>query len=173
MRIYIVPLQFNDAALIRDVADVLEKLFQVSVAVIPHDFPVDKGRDPIRNQVNSSWALSELIQIAPNNDGKILGITEHDLYTSIFTYVFGEAELDGRVAVVSTHRFRDEFYGLPQSRENLRNRLIRESVHELGHTYGLKHCDDLDCVMRPSSYVEEIDFKSYNFCDKCYMYLNL
>ena len=151
MRIYIVPLQFNDAALIRDVADTLEKVFKTGVAIIPHDFSLEKGRDHVRNQVNSSWALNELLQIAPNNTGKILGITELDLYSTVFSYVFGEAELDGRAAIVSIHRFKDEVYGLPESREKLQKRLIREAIHEIGHTFGLKHCDDIDCVMRPSS----------------------
>ena len=65
---------------------------------------------------------------------RLLGITQLDLYIPILTFVFGEAQLGGASAVVSYHRLQQEFYGLPQDRDLLANRLLIESVHELGHT---------------------------------------
>jgi archaemetzincin len=40
-------------------------------------------------------------------------------------------------------------------------------VHELGHAFGLVHCRDQRCVMRASTYVEEVDLKDAGFCDAC------
>ena len=94
-----------------------------------------------------------------------------DLYVPVLTYVFGEAQLDGKAAVVSTHRLRDELYGLPQNPQKLRERLEKEAVHELGHTFGLIHCPKPNCVMYTSTYAEEIDFKPMNFCETCFSLL--
>ena len=98
---------------------------------------------------------------------RVLGVTPLDLYIPILTFVFGEAQLEGGCAVVSTHRLRQEFYGLPADPELARQRLLKESVHELGHTLGLTHCENYECVMAPSHDVEWIDLKSSHVCWHC------
>ena len=75
--------------------------------------------------------------------------------------------LKGIGAVVSTHRLHNRFYGLPENRELTTDRLLKEAVHELGHTYGLIHCQQANCVMNSSTYVENIDQKSAEFCPLC------
>ena len=92
---------------------------------------------------------------------RILGLTDADLFIPILTFVFGEAQLKGRAAVVSTARLG----GPPAARLPLR--LETEAVHELGHTFGLLHSSDDGCVMHASTYVEEIDLKSDSFCLSC------
>ena len=89
------------------------------------------------------------------------------MYIPVLTFVFGEARLNGRCAVVSSYRLDNKFYGLPDNPALLQERLLKEAIHELGHTYGLLHCHNPECVMKSSTYVEEIDFKSSRFCDKC------
>ena len=64
----------------------------------------------------------------------MLALTELDLYIPVLTYVFGEAQLAGDSALVSAHRLRQEFYGMPANRRLLDERLLKESLHELGHT---------------------------------------
>ena len=67
---------------------------------------------------------------------------------------------DGRAcAVVSTFRLRQEFYGLDQDESLLSQRLLKESVHELGHTLALRHCQDYRCAMASSHSVEWIDLR--------------
>jgi archaemetzincin len=90
------------------------------------------------------------------------------LYIPVLTFVFGEARLNGQCAVVSSYRLDNKFYGLPDDPALLQERLLKEAIHELGHTYGLFHCQNPECVMKSSTYVEEIDFKSSRFCDKCW-----
>ena len=90
-----------------------------------------------------------------------------DLYVPVLTFVFGEAQLEGRAAVVSSYRLRDELYGLPKNPERLKERLEKEAIHELAHTFGLIHCREPECVMHSYTYAEEIDFKSKNFCKAC------
>jgi archaemetzincin len=103
-----------------------------------------------------------------NHYQKILTLTDFDLFVPVLTFVFGEAQLNGKAAIVSAHRLYPEFYGLPPNDEIFISRLIKEINHELGHTYGLRHCLDFECVMHASSNVDEIDIKSENFCPDCH-----
>jgi len=98
---------------------------------------------------------------------RVLGVTLVDLYIPILTFVFGEAQLQGSCALVSGHRLRQEFYGLPTNPSLFRERLLKEAVHELGHTLTLAHCEDFECVMAPSHGVEWIDLKASSFCRGC------
>jgi predicted Zn-dependent protease len=103
----------------------------------------------------------------PNPETRLLGVTSLDLYIPTLMFVFGEAQLHGPCAVVSVHRLRQEFYGLPADPRLEAERLLKEAVHELGHTLGLRHCDDYHCAMAPSHAVEWIDLKSSRLCSDC------
>ncbi|MCL4540093.1 MAG: archaemetzincin family Zn-dependent metalloprotease [Bacteroidetes bacterium] len=120
-----------------------------------------------RNQYGSTPLISALFEKFEDFDGRILGVTSGDLFVPVLTYVFGEAQLSGKVAVVSSHRLNDELYGLGANRELLRLRLLKECIHELGHTFGLLHCNDYLCVMHSSTGVEEIDVKTERLCKDC------
>jgi archaemetzincin len=94
-------------------------------------------------------------------------VVEVDLFIPVLTFVFGEAQLNGPAAIVSTHRLSNQFYGLGRNPKLMLERLQKELVHELGHTFGLYHCHQFECVMRSSTYVEEIDMKLSRPCDAC------
>ena len=98
---------------------------------------------------------------------RILGVTGHDLFVPVLSFVFGEAQVSGLCAVVSTHRLREEIYGLPADPAILLDRLTKEAVHELGHTFGLRHCDDWTCVMASTNSVERLDIRTASFCERC------
>jgi len=98
---------------------------------------------------------------------RLLGVTPLDLYIPILTFVFGGAPLPGTCAVVSSHRLSQEFYGLPADPKLQHERLLKEAVHELGHTLNLSHCEDYECAMAPSHGVEWIDLKTSRFCSSC------
>ncbi len=121
--------------------------------------------NPKRNQFYSTQLLKELSELPGR--GRVLGITGHDLFVPVLTFVFGEAQLDGRAALASFCRLRQDFYGLPADEAVLRSRLVKECVHELGHTLGLRHCSDWQCVMSSSHGVERVDVKSEWFCREC------
>ena len=169
----IAPFSLKDTALISSVTDGLKQVFEGKVAI--GDKPVDfkDTRDFERNQYNSTALIRKLLKLYPANNCKVLGITSLDLFIPILTFVFGEAQLDGPVAVVSSWRLRPEFYGLPPDDSLVRERMLKEAVHELGHTFGLVHCPNYECVMHSSTCVEEIDLKKFTFCPVCKKNLRL
>lgn len=165
----IVPIYFTDRdeALWR-LGSALERDFRTTVRHRNPWFDPEAAFDSSRGQYRATLLLKALLD-DPQDDPaeRILGLTNVDLFTPVLTYVFGEAQLGGRAAVVSCHRLRSEVYGLPADPRLLFDRLHKEAMHELGHTYGLLHCATIGCVMRASSYAEEIELKSAAFCEEC------
>jgi archaemetzincin len=64
-------------------------------------------------------------------------------------------------------RLRQEFYGLNTNKSLFYQRIIKEAVHELGHAFGLKHCNNPMCVMHFSNSLPDTDIKQNSFCDIC------
>ena len=154
--------------LLDDLAADLAGVFHVSCHVRSAPFDAAFAFDKLRGQYYSTAILERLAKSADKEQGScLLGVTELDLFVPVLTYVFGEAQLAGQCAVVSWHRLRDEFYGLPANTEVLAERLMKEAVHELGHTCGLRHCSDWRCVMASTHAVERLDLKSAAFCAAC------
>jgi archaemetzincin len=117
----------------------------------------------VRRQQHASRPLLEwLIARVPEPDARLLGITDVDLFIPVLTFVFGEAQLGGRAAIVSTARLRE-----PPSEPLIRARLIKESVHEVGHTFGLVHCVSHGCAMARSPALAAVDVKNDRLCDDC------
>lgn len=145
----------------------LARRLGVSCHVTTEEFDAAFALDSFRRQTYSTAVLARLAQ-APLPEGiALLGVTEADLYVPVLTFVFGEAQMPGRAALVSLHRLREEFYGLPPNPPQLDERLLKEALHELGHTQGLRHCGDWRCVMASSHAVEKLDVKDAEFCASC------
>ena len=125
------------------------------------------ARHPERNQYHSTAIIEHLARLNGSHQELLVGVTELDLYIPILTFVFGEAQLGGTIAVVSYHRLTQEFYGLPSDPALLTERLVKEAIHEVGHTAGLTHCDDYECVMAATHAVEWLDLKGAAFCAEC------
>jgi archaemetzincin len=120
-----------------------------------------------RRQQYYSTALLHCLERAGDPDARVLAVTACDLFVPVLTFVFGEAQLDGNCAIVSTARLKEEFYGLPRQKQLMRQRLVKAAAHELGHTFGLRHCRDWRCVMTCSHAVERLDVKGAEFCRSC------
>jgi archaemetzincin len=146
-------------------AAALARVFQISCRVRTNRIDPEVAFDPARRQYHSTMLLQAMIPLA--GGARLLGVTDYDLYVPILTYVFGEAQLQGNCALVSLHRLDDAFYGLPANEPVLFDRLLKEAVHELGHTFGLRHCDDWRCAMSSTHTVERLDLKQPQFCSTC------
>lgn len=149
--------------LTRGVADV----FPLPVRRLEVQLDLHGAFSPDRQQYHATLLLAGLLRHLPEPESKILGVTAVDLYAPVLTFVFGQSQLDGAGAVISTYRLRQEYYGLRDDEGLLIDRAVKEAVHELGHAFGLVHCPDFECVMRASSSVEEVDLKRSTFCRGC------
>lgn len=165
--ISIVPLGMTPEDLFQQLQQAIAQTFHLGTQV-SSPLELSFAFDSSRNQYNSTTILTRLLENPPQGAFKILGVADIDLFIPILTFVFGEAQLNGSAAVVSMYRMRNERYGLPGDERVLHSRFIKEALHELGHTFGLSHCSDDECVMHTSTYVEEIDLKSDGFCPSCY-----
>ncbi len=123
--------------------------------------------DPARKQYDANKLLKEIDARFATDNQKILALCNVDLFIPILTFIFGQAFLNGRSGIASAYRLRNEHYGLKPDDKILTDRLRKEVIHELGHTFGLYHCTNPVCVMRSSTYVEDIDQKEWKFCAKC------
>ena len=166
--ILIVPIRPVDHAELTSLVAPLSSTFELPVSIEESNYlDPSFAFETYRNQFNSTSIITELLERFPKYPGKIIGITAVDLFVPVLTYVFGEAQLDGRIAVLSTFRLREELYGLDPNQTLERIRLFKEAIHELGHTFGLIHCHNPECVMHSSTSAEEIDVKGKNFCAEC------
>lgn len=165
----VVPIFCGDRSLlVEPLARELEERFHLTTEVRPPSFDPELAFDSSRGQYHSRILLGQLLrESSAEPPARVLGVANVDLFIPVLTFVFGEAQLGDRAAVVSAHRLDNRLYGLPTNPHLLYERLIKEAVHELGHTYGLLHCHDSRCVMASSTYVEEIDLKGDRFCDRC------
>ncbi|MCK4304718.1 MAG: archaemetzincin family Zn-dependent metalloprotease [Candidatus Eisenbacteria sp.] len=123
--------------------------------------------DSKRDQYSSSDMLQVLAAIQPPDAVRVLGITERDIFIPMLSFIFGQAQLGGRIALISLARLRQTFYGLPPDPELLMKRACKEAIHELGHTFGLTHCLDQGCAMSLSTAIQQVDSKAQAFCGNC------
>lgn len=152
---------------------VLEALFrfdnQATIIKIPITYVPSSLFDISRNQYMSNRLLSWLQQIIqPPEDTKVLAVCDFDAYFGKFNFCFGQAVISGNVSAIYLARLvplRGDSY---EELLNLfQDRIVKEAVHEIGHTHGLRHCSNDGCVMFKSKTILDTDKKSKEFCDSC------
>jgi len=166
-RLRIVPINSIPPAFATRIALCLEERFLYSVEVDRSLAVPRSAVNSTRQQMFLSTLTSKILRQYPDGDGVLLGLTEFDLYKTSHRYIFGDADEQRRIAVVSTHRLRSEFYGEDADENALFQRVLKECLHELGHALGLKHCYNARCAMYYSNSIFETDNKMSHFCEVC------
>jgi archaemetzincin len=154
--------------------DILEKIceavrqeFYFSVMLKEGHLDLGEFYDITRRQYNGSMLLKQVNAMFLPDSIKILGLFNVDLFIPILTFIFGQAFLGGRSGIASIYRLSNERYGINEDKVLLTERFKKEVIHELGHTFELIHCYNPACVMRSSTYVEDIDQKKQFLCHSC------
>lgn len=113
-------------------------------------------------------AILEALHMLRGSEKEIvLGLTDQDCYVEGMDFIFGQATLKGNQAFVALKRLHESFYGREENEMVFRNRVLKESFHELGHTFGLSHCSNTYCVMHFSNSLADTDNKEGKYCNKC------
>ena len=104
---------------------------------------------------------------------RVLGIIDHDIYSNSYFFLLGLAESPKKDrlwqpvgALISITRLREGFYRRPEDEVLFEQRILKEAMHELGHTFSLPHCHKY-CIMRFSNSITDTDNKPSSFCNSC------
>ena len=155
------------ADLLRSVEDAVTGRLRLPVSRWPRLVDPTEAWDPVRGQYSSTAMMRHALAAAPPGALRLLLVTEVDLFVPVLSFVFGQAQLEGIVAVMATARLRQTFYGLPADErlETMRARI--EALHEIGHTFGLTHCLERTCAMSLATTVQHVDMKRDGYCAGC------
>ncbi|KAK9407068.1 archaemetzincin-2 [Crotalus adamanteus] len=144
-------------------------------------------------QIHAGYLLNYLKKKKPKDAFCIVGITMIDLYPKdSWNFVFGQASLTEGVGIFSFARYDSDFYSAnykgrlkttkklpaadysvfdgyytPEITSKLLLRSCKTLTHEIGHIFGLHHCQWLECVMQGSNHLEESDRRPLDLCPIC------
>lgn len=128
---------------------------------LPHpDFAWNKQREQFR-------AEAILARVHAGSAMCVLAVVDLDVYVPDLNFAFGLAQSGTARAIIALPRLRQSFYSLPDNPDLFRERVVKEAIHELGHVFGLTHCEDSRCVMAFSNSLDDTDYKRQMFCKKC------
>jgi archaemetzincin len=165
--ITLVSFGYFEESFLENIAAAVNRELQYPVIIKEGHIDITEFYDPGRRQYNGNKLLKEIDSLYSSDSCKTIGLFNVDLFIPILTYIFGQAFLSGRTGIASLYRLSNERYGLSSDNKLASERFRKEIIHELGHTLGLIHCHAPNCVMRSSTYVEDIDLKSASLCIKC------
>lgn len=165
--VHLLPVGRIDGGLLDELRAAIPESLHVRCEILAVNLNPASAYHPERQQFHSSELLKQMQEFVRPQDWRLLAVADVDLYIPILKYVFGEAQMGGPCALVSAYRLRQEFYGLDRDDALLSQRLLKESVHEVGHTLDLHHCEDYRCAMASSHAVEWIDLRESTLCEVC------
>mgnify|MGYP006275074183 CR=1 FL=1 len=154
--------------LLNIIARAVEKNFSFHTRIAPILEDISFAFDPERHQYNSTKILEKLAEKSSGEYVKVIAVTREDLFIPILTHVYGEAQLGGKACIVSTARLES----ILDTEEKGCNRVMKEALHELGHTFHLTHCRDESCLMHYCRKVYDVDKKFFRFCRYCSIFLS-
>ncbi|MFW9938239.1 MAG: archaemetzincin family Zn-dependent metalloprotease [Candidatus Thorarchaeota archaeon] len=151
------------------------KEFNFSVEILDDVLPLNETEyNKNRRQYNADLVMEKLLHYnLEKKYFRILGIMDNDIYVRRYNFIFGTASNPDRinfrfspVALISVTRLREQFWNRTDNISLFELRVLKEAIHELGHTFGLFHCDN-DCIMVFSNWIGDTDNKPPTFCDSC------
>jgi archaemetzincin len=160
------PIEDLSTSLLDRISEDLMRVFGFPIEIMRLIDDLAFALDRQRRQYHSTLILEALDRKAPPGALKILAVTRQDLFIPILTHVYGEAQLGGRASIISLNRLK-EGLGSGGRVDEYHSRVAKEAVHELGHTFNLRHCKDPGCIMHYCHSAADVDRKSNRLCRYC------
>lgn len=169
----VVPMGDVGEVAVRIVAAHLQAVLGLPAGILERR-PVDEAcYVPDRRQYDAGKIIAALNECSASWPYfKIMGVLSVDLGVPILRFVFGEAQMGGRCAVVSGYRLRRNDDGTDAGLEIYYERLAKVALHEAAHTLSLFHCDDPRCLMHFAASIKHLDRIRLFFCERCAFLLN-
>ncbi len=171
-KICIIPIGSIDKEILYYTQKELAERFNMKIDLGEEQEDPNYAYNTKRRQYHSTRILKRIHNLKLSGYDRILGIADVDLFVPELTFVFGEADIARKVALISLVRLRQEFCDLPEDIALFKKRTVTEAVHELGHTYGLRHCTNSNCVMFFSNTLGDTDRKGPTLCNTCKKAIN-
>jgi len=166
--IYIQPLGDVESGKLDVVEGILRDNFKNRIQILPPQKLLRSHQVRSRDQYDASelmdWAKTRI----PGDAFRYIALLDEDIFSGRYNFIFGQAQLPGKVSVISLARFAETGRDLQPPEKNLFTRRLTGLVlHELGHTFGLAHCHNAKCVMRFANSMIELDNQSIHYCPEC------
>ena len=149
--------------------------YNLNVKILSYELPLLYNEfDKFKKQYDGDQILDRLkIYGKSKKLFRVLGVIDQDIFSALVDYRFGCAKFSENplygVALISISRLKEKFYDRTENLQLLELRILKEALHELGHTFGLSlknHCENY-CVMNFSPNVSKIEEKPPFFCEPC------
>ena len=161
-RLQVVSVGNPPAGSLREIAEPLLSVLGVTASGGKAQLPTPAyAFNKERNQYHCNAILKRLVQVLEPGQDFALGITDVDLFMPDAPFVFGDADRDARVGIVSVARLGG---GLPGG---LKRRLQAETLHQVAHLLGLSFCEDGRCILYVAQSPAEVDRKNLALCNLC------
>ncbi len=151
-----------------ELADRVGRTFRSPKSLKLIDFPLTHSFRSKRGQYDADMFLGEMAGSVPPGV-KVVFIVREDMFSGPLNFVFGLA--GGNACMVATARLDPRFYGKADDGKTagalFKERIFKETVHGLGHTFGMPRCGDSKCVMSFSNSIDDVDRKGAEFCERC------
>ncbi len=165
MKLKIVPFE----KIPQEVLEAIKEELKIAFRIFPEiSSPIGLPKE-FYNPYRHQYLAPQLLRFLEDEfKGRVLGVTREDLYTGDLNFIFGQAQLNGRVAIISICRLDPTFYKKDENKRLLIERAVKEAIHEVGHmVFGLTHCKNPECVMSFSNTIFDVDRKTKELCEKC------
>jgi archaemetzincin len=167
----VVPLENVPGIALKVITAHISGYFDLPAQILPSSKPPEHAFDQRRLQYDAGKILKFFESMEFNSCEKVIGVLRSDLHVPIFEYVFGEARQGERCAVMSLFRLGKNPDGSSPPASLIHERAAKVALHELGHLYGLYHCEDKKCLMHFSGGLEDLDAIPVFLCRYCSSYL--
>ncbi len=162
----LMPYKGFDTTLLNDVLKEVEVFYKCNaIIILTSNLPANAFYTP-RQRYKADSLLVFQKKLAKDAIRSVIGFTAKDISTATPDWgVFGLGYCPGKACVISTYRLKKASATTVQ----LKERLIKVVLHELGHNLGLPHCTfNKECLLTDAGgTIKQVDRERKWLCSKC------